>query len=138
MYTQYKYMHACTHTCTFMYINIYMCIHAYKKPPSSQSLSFVLKYIRVYKFLCIYVCTHNIHTYSLTYMHLCIHTQYSHIFVNTRIHTGWRRPIGCLILWITFRKLALIIGLFCGKRPRMIRHPMSLCHPVNEVPIVTA
>jgi len=25
-----------------------------------------------------------------------------------------------------------IIGLFCGKRPVMIRHPMGLCHPVHH------
>ena len=32
-----------------------------------------------------------------------------------------------------FSKESLIIGLFCGKRPVKIRHPMSLRHPVRLV-----
>jgi len=52
--------------------------------------------------------------------------------------TGWRRLIGWLKLQVIFRnrdthyfgKEPLTIGLFCGKWPVKIRHPMGLCHPV--------
>ena len=50
---------------------------------------------------------------------------------NTRIE--WRRPIGCIKLQVIFfAKEPLIIGLFYGKRPAQIRHPMVLCHPVSS------
>ena len=32
-----------------------------------------------------------------------------------------------------FSKEPLILGLFCGKWPRKIRHPMGLCHPDSFV-----
>jgi len=37
--------------------------------------------------------------------------------------TGWRTPIGCRSF---SEKEPLIIGLFCGKWPTKIRHPMGL------------
>ena len=36
------------------------------------------------------------------------------------------RPMGCLKLQSFFAKAPLIIGLFCGKRPIKIRHPVGL------------
>jgi len=50
-----------------------------------------------------------------------------------RYCTGWWRPIGCLKSQIIFRKRTFIIGLFCGKWPVNIRHPMTLRHPVSIV-----
>ena len=47
------------------------------------------------------------------------------------ISTGWRRPIGCLKLQVICAKEPIIIGLFCGKWPIQIRHPMGLRHPVS-------
>ena len=32
-----------------------------------------------------------------------------------------------------FAKESLIIGLFCGKRPTKMRHPMTLRHPVVDL-----
>ena len=49
-------------------------------------------------------------------------------------NTGWRRPKGCLISCRSFfTKEPLIIGLFCGKWPIKIRHPMTLRHPVSRL-----
>jgi len=50
-----------------------------------------------------------------------------------RYCTGWWRPIGCLKSQIILRKRTFIIGLFCGKWPVNIRHPMTLRHPVSIV-----
>jgi len=51
-----------------------------------------------------------------------------HVLLRT---TGWRRSIGCLISCrLFFAKEPLIIGLFCGRWPIKIRHPMGLRHPV--------
>ena len=109
VYTHYKYIHACTYTCiqevsvvtvSIFRIQVYSFIYVYAFMYTHTI------FIDIYVYTRIYVYTHNIHTYSLMYMHLCIHTQYSYIFIYTRVHTGWRRPIRCLILWITFRKLA--------------------------------
>ena len=48
------------------------------------------------------------------------------------LYIGWRKCIGCLIRCRSlFAKEPLIIGLFCGKWPVKIRHPMGLCHPVG-------
>ena len=44
--------------------------------------------------------------------------------------TGWRRRLGCLKLHVISAKKPLIIGLFCGKWPVKIRHPMDLRNPV--------
>jgi len=46
------------------------------------------------------------------------------------VYTGWRRPIGCLSLQVFATKEPLIIGLFCGKWPVKMIHPMGLRHPV--------
>ena len=46
------------------------------------------------------------------------------------LNTGWRRPIGCLISCITFRKLATNYKALLRKMTLTIRHPMSLRHPV--------
>ena len=57
----------------------------------------------------------------------------SHLYlVSTTIFTAWRRPIGCLISWRSFpAKQPRIIGLFCGKWNRKIRHPITPRHPVS-------
>ena len=47
--------------------------------------------------------------------------------------TGWRRLIGCLKLQVHSAKEPLIIGLFCGKRPMKIKHPMILHNPVTLI-----
>jgi len=49
-------------------------------------------------------------------------------------NTGLRRPIGCLISCRSFfAKEPQSIGLFCGKWPIKIRHPMTLRHPVSRL-----
>jgi len=70
------------------------------------------------------------------------HVTQSYVWRDSRIrvtktHTGWRRPIACLKLRVSFRKRAtnyraqpLIIWLFCGKWPMKIGHPICLGHPV--------
>jgi len=55
-------------------------------------------------------------------------------FINLTwpIHTGWRRPIEYLISCRSFfAREPLMKGLFCGKWPVKIRHPMGLCHSVQ-------
>jgi len=47
--------------------------------------------------------------------------------------TGWRRLIGCLKLQVHSAKEPLIKGLFCGKGPITIRHPMILRNPVTSI-----
>jgi len=46
-------------------------------------------------------------------------------------HTGWSRPIDALSCRSLSAKEPLIIGLFCGKWPIKVRHPMGLRHPVS-------
>jgi len=50
--------------------------------------------------------------------------------VYSTFSAEWRRPIGFLSLQVIVCKEPLITGLFCGKWPAKIRHPMSLRHPV--------
>ena len=65
----------------------------------------------------------------------------SGVWLFWKCHTGWQRPIGCLILEVISRKRAtnyrakkpLIIGLFCGKWPVKTRHPVGLRHPVSHL-----
>ena len=50
--------------------------------------------------------------------------------------TGWRRPIGCRNMYVTFHKRAtdyraLLEKKYEEKWPIKIRHPMGLCHPVS-------
>jgi len=44
--------------------------------------------------------------------------------------TGWQRLRQCLNLQVILCKKATNSGLFCGKWPMKIRHPMTLRHPV--------
>ena len=53
------------------------------------------------------------------------------------LDTGRQRPIGRLQLISFFAKEPLISGLFYGKRPIKIRHPMGLHHPVPELAVVS-
>jgi len=48
-----------------------------------------------------------------------------------RVATTRRNSLICRSF---FAKELIIIGLFCGKRPLNIRHPMGLCHPVSKEP----
>ena len=52
--------------------------------------------------ICIYICPASL-ALDMFLLHLCN----AHIMLYVYIYdTGWRRPIGILISWITFRKLA--------------------------------
>ena len=57
-----------------------------------------------------------------------------HVFTS-RWGTGWRRLTGGgnLKVQVIFAKEPLSIGLFCGKQPVKIRHPMGLRHSVCVV-----
>jgi len=79
--------------------------------------------VHVFTWLCVIM-------YIYTYM--CLHT-YMYVYKHVLCSTGWRRPIGCLKLQVVFAKEPLIIGLFCGKWPIKIRHPMTLRHFVQCV-----
>ena len=56
-----------------------------------------------------------------------------------RLYNIWPALQGGEDLWDAlccrsfFAKEPLILGLFCGKWPVQIRHPMGLCHPVHDV-----
>ena len=79
-----------------------------------------------------------IHMCDMALIHVCDMTDSNmrmrhDSFMCETWRTGWRRPIECLKLHVIFcrratRKRALI-GLFCGKWPIKIRHPMGLRHP---------
>jgi len=74
-------------------------------------------YIYIYVYIYIHIYIH-LYTYvyiwhapwaqraEAKYMYVYIHSYNIHIHLNFYIDTEWRRPIGCLISWITFRKLA--------------------------------
>jgi len=86
------------------------------------------------------------HTHTPSLFHAHTHTRThtpprAHTHTQTNVHThthswvgentGWRRPIGWFELQVIFCKRApLIEGLFCGKFPINIWHPMGLRHPV--------
>jgi len=65
-----------------------------------------------------------IYIYLLYWYKPCVLTSNT----NISIFTGWRRPIGCLNFPFYDYK-GLIIGLFCGKWPIIMRHLMGLGHP---------
>jgi len=54
----------------------------------------------------------------------------SHL-ISVYLRTGWRRCIAALSCCSESSKEPLISGLFCGKWPINMRHPMHLCHPVS-------
>ena len=50
--------------------------------------------------------------------------------IPNRIHSSvWRKCIECVSCWSLSAKEPLITGLFCGRWPIKIRHPMVLCYP---------
>ena len=56
-----------------------------------------------------------------------------YLAIDPWLRTGWRRPIGCLKLRSFSVKEPLIIGLFWGKWPIKIKHPLGLRHPVPSI-----
>ena len=87
----------CVHVYTYirMYMcNAYICINVQLCKDISMrilGISNILKFI--------YICTY-------TCKQIFLHVD-RNVYTSTHIHTtGWRRPIGCLISQITFRKLA--------------------------------
>jgi len=57
----------------------------------------------------------------------------SYVAWLVHLSTGWRRLVGCLNLQVFFwAKEPLIIGLFGGKWPIKIKHPMTPRHPVRR------
>jgi len=64
--------------------------------------------------------TRLIYTFAMTHSYVC------HDSFVRQPSAGWRKPIGCLSCRSISAKKPLIIGLFCGKWPVNIRHPMTL------------
>jgi len=46
--------------------------------------------------------------------------------------TGWRKPIGCLIIIGHFPQKSPIISSSYSKKDLQLRHEMSLCHPISQ------
>jgi len=87
----------------YSHMSIHMWIHIY---------SCVVVYSHLNSYLYIYIWYDScIHMWVFTCQHIstrvysCIHI-WIHIYTWYDSCTGWRRPIRCLISWITFRKLA--------------------------------
>ena len=100
----------------FMFDSIYSCL---------------IRFIHVWFDL--FIC----HTNS-SYVIRFIHIWYDLFICDTifsylnRDSTGWRRCIGCLVSCTSLSaKEPLILGLFCGKWPIKIRHPVTLRHTVH-------
>jgi len=79
-------------------------------------------YVRIY--MCIYTYIF-IYTYAYMYIYIYIYDTY-----NRRLLQGGKDSLDALSCRSFSAKERLIIGLFCGKWPKKIRHPMTLRHPV--------
>jgi len=76
---------------------------------------------------CVYVMSHACVWHDSFISMLSFFTKKKIIYKDA---TGWQRRIGWLRCRPFSAKEPLIIGLFCGKCPIHIRHPMTLRHPV--------
>jgi len=88
--------------------------------------------------LCVYVCV-CICVYVRAYACVCV-CQY---MSQHRLATGWQRPIGCLISWVAFRKLAINYRallrkliykdkVFCGSSPPCINELIGVMGDVSS------
>jgi len=62
---------------------------------------------------------------------------YDLAWTPSKTGTGWQRLIRCLNLEVIFRKRATNYRALLRKMTNEARHPMTLCHPVRDVPCVT-
>ena len=91
---------ACAHTHT--HAHMHTCTHAH-----THARTHPHTHTRIHAHT--HTCTHHTHAYIHTVIRLLSHTCVclSHTYKHSPcLATGWRRPIACLISWITFRKLA--------------------------------
>ena len=111
-----------------MYIFLYIYIHTHI-------------YLYMYMYICIYTHTQthtHTHTHTHTYniaFHLwrvwhsleCERKKFRIVEIIVKENTGWPRWIRCLKLQVFFpQKMPRIIGLFCGKWRKRIKHTMLL------------
>jgi len=95
--------------------------------------------------MCVYVCVNSLYNdmyiiyneYVMLYMQsfpqtrsFCVTDSFAKETGPLTKPTGWRRCIGCLKLQVISREESQTIGLFRGKWPKKMRHPMGLRHPV--------
>ena len=124
--------HMCDVTHSYTWLNSLICVNDSLICVNDSLICVNNSLICVYDSL---ICvTWRVHGYHVTQSYVW---RDSRIRVTRLTYTGWRRPIACLELRVSFRKRAtnyraqpLIIWLFCGKWPMKIGHPICLGHPV--------
>jgi len=105
----------------------YIHIHVYVNTPKHMTPCMCVSVC-----FCVCVCVGVLTRFSTqTIAHVpTIDNKYNRL-QRQSMDTWWRNPLDALSCRSFFAKEPLIIGLFCGKGPLKIRHPMGLRDPVH-------